>query len=147
MSGATILNIPIWKTSERQKIEENNLSWIRRQRTKSLEEDFIDFVLNIDKQKQHDLIETVSKNLHFLSDRLSAFERERQSFHLMRGKLKIEYSGKYVAIHDGRVVDCDVNESSLIDRFYKTYGNVAVYIDKPEEKQRIPKVITPRKVK
>ena len=64
----------------------------------------------------------------------------------MREKLKEQYPGQYVAIYEGLVVDSDVNESSLIGRFYRMYGNVPVYIDKPEEK-RVIKVRSPRRIK
>lgn len=82
-----------------------------------------------------------------ISDNLSAFKKEQQAFLSMRKTLKNLYAGKYVAIYGGQVVDSDVNESALIGRFYKTYGNVPVYIDKTEEIQRIPKVVTPRKIR
>src|SRR3989304_5710983 len=81
-----------------------------------------------------------------ISDNLSAFRKEQQAFQAMREELKKEYAGKYVAIHGGRVVDSNTDESALIGRFYKTHGNVSVYIDKIGEK-RVIKMRSPRRIK
>jgi hypothetical protein len=38
------------------------------------------------------------------------------------------YFGKFVAVYNGRIVDSDADERSLVLRFYRTYGYVPVYI-------------------
>jgi hypothetical protein len=64
----------------------------------------------------------------------------------MREELKKQYSGQYVAVYGERVVDFDANRSALIKRFYKTYGNVPVCIDKVEEDETVLEVLTPLEV-
>ncbi len=80
------------------------------------------------------------------SDDLYNFHKEQQAFYSMREQLKTEYPDKYVAIHGGHIVDSDINESVLIDRFYSKFGNVPVYIYKPEKK-RLIKMPSPRLIR
>jgi hypothetical protein len=59
---------------------------------------------------------------------------------------KLKYNGLYVAIHNGKVADWDVNESELVGRFFKKHRNVRVYIDKVGGDEIIPIVRSPRKI-
>lgn len=56
-------------------------------------------------------------------------QREEEAFIRMRDILKEKYLGQYVAVHGGNVVDTDVDESRLIERFYRKFGASPVYID------------------
>jgi len=79
-------------------------------------------------------------------NKLSAFKKEKRAFLSMKENLNKQYVGKYVAVYRGNVVDSDIDESALICRFYKTHGKVPVYIDKVEEKKKVLKVPTPRRI-
>lgn len=53
---------------------------------------------------------------------------ERAWFLRMKDQLKDQYEGRYVAIHEGRVVDSDPDAAALLDRFCETFGEeVSVY--------------------
>ena len=56
------------------------------------------------------------------------FESERQAFWAQYHELLKHYNGRYVAIHEGRVVDHDEDEQVLIRRVYQTLGYIPVYI-------------------
>ena len=70
-------------------------------------------------------------------------ERERQAYESLRSILEREYMGQYVAIYGGNLVDSDVDKGVLLNRFYNQFGNVAVYIKKVGESERVHKVLTP----
>ncbi|MGE5444861.1 MAG: hypothetical protein ACM3SR_09705 [Ignavibacteriales bacterium] len=53
--------------------------------------------------------------------------------------LQKEYTGKSVAIYEGRVVGSDTSESVLILKFFRKHENVPVYFDNVREKG-VPKV-------
>jgi hypothetical protein len=53
------------------------------------------------------------------------------------------YAGLYVAFYQGRVVDSDVDRSTLAQRFYAQYGNVPVCIAKPGVTPETIRVVTP----
>jgi len=72
-----------------------------------------------------------------------AFALEEQSFHEMSELDKQNYRGKFVAMYGQKVVDSDDNESELIGRFFKKYGNVRVYIDKVEDIESEIEVLSP----
>jgi hypothetical protein len=57
------------------------------------------------------------------------FLREESAFYRLLQDLYPAYEGRYVAIHEGIVVDADASSSVLARRFYNTYGDDApVYI-------------------
>ena len=58
------------------------------------------------------------------------FEAERQAFWNQYPELLQQYSGRYVAIHQGRVIDSDEDERKLIRRVYETVGYIPVYIQR-----------------
>ncbi len=102
-------------------------------------------VFHFDDERNKRLIQLQS--LEYVSNiTLQDFRKEQQAFYSMREQLKKEYPDKYVAIHGGHVVDSDIDESALIDRFFNKFGNVPVYIDKPEKK-RLIKMRSPRLIK
>ena len=56
------------------------------------------------------------------------WDRERLAFLGMQPALMQSYPGKHVAIHDGEVVDSDVNEVQLGMRVYGKYGYIPIYV-------------------
>jgi len=72
-----------------------------------------------------------------------AFALEEQAFHRMTESDKQKYRGKFVAIYGQKVVDFDDNESTLIGRFFKKYGNVRVYIDRVGDENRDIEILSP----
>jgi len=71
--------------------------------------------------------------------------RHIDEFYRRKREFLPQYSGKYVAFRDGRVVDSDVDKGVLARRFYKTYGYVPVCISKVDEKRRVVRAPTPRR--
>ncbi len=55
------------------------------------------------------------------------WKRERSAFLNQQAALLQSYCGKYVAIHDGEVVDSDMDEVQLGLRVYGKYGYVPIY--------------------
>ena len=45
--------------------------------------------------------------------------------------------GKYVAVHDGEVIDSDVDEIVLMQRVYKNYGYVPILIERVVEETKV----------
>jgi hypothetical protein len=66
----------------------------------------------------------------------SKWEREYRAFRRLLPQLLQTHWGKYVAIHDERVFDCDADEMALILRVLGKVGNVDVHVglvtDQPE---------------
>lgn len=59
------------------------------------------------------------------SDKL---RREITAYEAMHTKLKAERLGMWVAIHNGQLVDEDIDGSALRQRVHAQYGNMAVLI-------------------
>ena len=73
------------------------------------------------------------------------WERERLAFLGMQPALKQTHCGKHVAIHDGVVVDSDVNEVQLGLRVYGNYGYIPIYVGLVTEMPAPPlRVASPR---
>ena len=56
--------------------------------------------------------------------------REMRAFESMHDDLLKEYEGKYVAIHDGKVIGVDDNLSALHNRIYYEIGSVPVLFER-----------------
>jgi hypothetical protein len=73
------------------------------------------------------------------------WRREYRAFLRMLPGLLPTYRGKYVAVHNGQVVDSDDDEIALALRIYRQHGYVPIHIglvtDEPPRVERIP---TPR---
>lgn len=67
------------------------------------------------------------------------FERERDNFLKLKEELlhNQAYLNKYVAIINGKVADSDNDESVLVERVYKRYGYIPLYIGKVTQEQAI----------
>ena len=56
------------------------------------------------------------------------WERERRAFKRLRPSLLCTHLGKYVAIHECKVVDCGEDKIALALRVYKRFGYVPIYV-------------------
>jgi Family of unknown function (DUF5678) len=58
----------------------------------------------------------------------SRFAGERRAFWAIHAELLRAYEGKYVAILNGKVVDCDEDKRALAKRLYRQYGYQPMYV-------------------
>jgi hypothetical protein len=56
------------------------------------------------------------------------WEREHRAFQLKLPDLLKTHRGKYVAVHDGKVVDSGDDKVALALRAYGTFGYVPIYV-------------------
>jgi hypothetical protein len=59
---------------------------------------------------------------------LSKGEREYRAFLRLLPELLLTHKGKYVGIHEGKVVDTDDNDIALVDRMHDRVGYVPIYV-------------------
>lgn len=64
------------------------------------------------------------------SEQYAQFEAEREAFWRQFPELLKQYAGRYVAIHQGKVIDHDEDRHRLIQRVYETLGYVPVYVQR-----------------
>lgn len=62
------------------------------------------------------------------STRMGDWERERRSFEDSLPRLRRRYSGRYVAMHHGRVVGADRDHDALFERVWKKLGGKTFFI-------------------
>ncbi len=60
-------------------------------------------------------------------------DREMEAYRMMHAELKGRFLGKYVAIHNGKLVDHDADRRALSRRVRRQYGNAAVLITPVED--------------
>ena len=66
---------------------------------------------------------------------------ESKAFRAMHAELLQRYRGEYVAIHDGEVVDHDVDLCALNRRIRARYGRIAVLLQRVTERPEVELVI------
>ena len=71
---------------------------------------------------------------------LSKGEREYRAFLHMLPGLLATYRGKYVAVHEGQVVDSDANDIILIQRVHARIGYVPIYVGLVSEERQVARV-------
>ena len=59
---------------------------------------------------------------------LSKGEREYQAFLRMLPELLPRYRGRYVAVHEGQVVDADADDVALVRRVHARVGYVPLHV-------------------
>ena len=73
---------------------------------------------------------------------LTKWEREYQAFHQLLPTLLPTHRGRYVAVHDGQVIDADDDRLALIFRALEKVGNVDIHVgfvtDQAQPPIRIP---------
>jgi hypothetical protein len=62
------------------------------------------------------------------SPQLTKGEREYQAFLRLLPQLLATYQGRYVAVHEGQVVDNDSDDIALIQRVHAHIGYVPIYV-------------------
>ena len=75
----------------------------------------------------------------------SKWERERRAFEQLKPSLLDEHAGKYVAVHNGQVVESGDDQAAVAMRAYSRHGYVPIYVGlvstSPQPPIRMP---TPR---
>jgi hypothetical protein len=73
------------------------------------------------------------------------FETNRQAFLRIKDSLldNPEYSGKFVAIYGGEIVDQDEDNRELARRVYSEHGYAPIYIGKIERERRVVEMPSP----
>jgi hypothetical protein len=71
---------------------------------------------------------------------LSKGEREYQAFLRLLPELLKTLRGKYVAVHDGQVVDSDADDIALIQRVHAKVGYVPIHVGLVAELQPIIRI-------
>jgi|SRR5579884_143435 len=66
------------------------------------------------------------------------WQRERHAFHQLLPELLQNYRNRFVAVHEGRVVDSDDALLPLAGRVYAKYGYVPIYMDRVTERPGPP---------
>jgi hypothetical protein len=59
---------------------------------------------------------------HLEQSRLEYLDRQKSLYESVKPELVDQYLGEFIAFEDGRVLDHDLNERSLIERVYRDYG-------------------------
>jgi hypothetical protein len=77
----------------------------------------------------------------YVSPNRERMEQEERAYEQQRDAILARYEGKFVAVHGGKVVDHDVDETALVRRIQAQYPNDVVHIRlasrKPEAELRI----------
>jgi|SRR3989338_2950930 len=65
-------------------------------------------------------------------DAQCVIEKEKKSFEMMKSRLLSDskYSGKYVAVHNGNIIDVDSDWSSLAKRVYDKFDYIPILIER-----------------
>jgi hypothetical protein len=64
-----------------------------------------------------------------ITDPDALFKREKVAFEAMLPKLKQQYPGSYVAVHDGAMCVIGASEAEVVRNFFERFGDTHVYID------------------
>jgi hypothetical protein len=59
--------------------------------------------------------------------------REQAAYERMHPSLKNTHFGKWVAVHEGQLVDCDDDDAALHQRVRARYGDAAILITRVED--------------
>lgn len=63
-----------------------------------------------------------------------ALDQEAKAWYALHPQLREKYSGQYVALYQGEVVDVDADLLTISRRIRRKYGNETVWISRVEEK-------------
>ena len=86
------------------------------------------------------------KNEAWLAQQHQIIRQEEAAFERMKPELLKTHKGKFVAIHDGQLVDFDDNESTLAKRVYARFGYRTILMTEVTETPRVYHVNSPRVV-
>lgn len=86
------------------------------------------------------------KNEAWLAQQHQIIRQEEAAFERMKPELLKTHKDKFVAIHDGQLVDFDDNESTLAKRVYARFGYRTILMTEVTETPRVYHVNSPRVV-
>ncbi len=75
------------------------------------------------------------------------FNREQAAFARMKPELLKTHRGKFVAIHNERLVDSDADEFALANRVYDKFGYRTILMTPVVDKERIAYIRSPKRVR
>jgi prevent-host-death family protein len=87
-----------------------------------------------------------ARNEKWLAQQHQIIRREEAAFEQMKPELLKTHKGKFVAIHDGKLVDFDADESTLAKRVYARFGYRTILMTEVTETPRVYHVNSPRVV-
>jgi len=95
------------------------------------------------KRHEYREITTSKEDLEYKDQRI--WKKERNAFAMMKNVLLVEekYKGKFVAIHDEKIVDYDVDDRKLAKRVYEKYGYRPIYFGRVTEEIKVIEVPSP----
>ena len=70
-------------------------------------------------------------------DALKSFKADEEAYRRMRERLLKEYKGKWVAVHNGKVVAVGDGQSEVIKKTFGILGDSPFYINKVGEEARV----------
>ena len=78
---------------------------------------------------------------------LELFDEDRDTFFAMKNELLSHetYRGKFVAVHEGKVIDVAKDKKELVKRVYSKHGYIPVYIGKVEKEQAAGEMSSPER--
>lgn len=87
-----------------------------------------------------------ARNEAWLARQHQIILREEAAFERMKPELLKTHKGKFVAIHDGKLIDFDADESTLAKRVYAKFGYRTILMTEVTETPRVYHVNSPRVV-
>lgn len=72
-----------------------------------------------------------------------AFEREKLAFQTIPPNILARHVGNFVAVRAGQILDADPDLPTLMTRFFRNYGEGAVYITRVGDDQDDLRIDTP----
>jgi len=70
-------------------------------------------------------------------DALKSFQADEETYRSIREHLLKEHKGKWVAVHDGKVVTVGDMQSEVIKKAFSIIGDSPFYINKVGEEARV----------
>lgn len=70
-------------------------------------------------------------------DALKSFQADEEAYRRMREHLLKEYKGKWVAVHNGKVVAVGDGQSEVIKKTFSIVGDSPFYVNKVGEEARV----------
>jgi hypothetical protein len=75
-----------------------------------------------------------------LPPELSKGEREHQAFLRLLPQLLLTHQGKFVAVHEGQVIDSDSDDIALVQRVHARVGYVPIHVGLVTEEPLVVRV-------
>jgi hypothetical protein len=79
-------------------------------------------------------------NLEAFLPPMGKYERERRAFQRLLPDLLKTHRGKYVAVHDEKVVDSDEDEVALATRVWQRHGYVPIHVQRVTEQPELVRI-------